>query len=193
MLLLAVLCILLTTVNAVGCDTFSLDQCIDSSNRPDIPCGRGLCPDKRTCLWCIYDPSSPSGECISMDPCAPLNASVPSQCFGGYIESKNTYDCDSIHTAADVGLAFASLIPSIAYFFLIHYITSKHDPFRYHLNFWISVLAMSAMYVLLVCVATIYRDYRLWGFLWMPCLVFPLGLYVFYVSFAYCIRERVDV
>lgn len=186
LLLLIVLSLPSIQAYSYTCPDFGLDACVDPDNRPSVPCGRSACSNRMACLWCIYNTSSPAGECLTRDPCASLNDSIPLQCTGGYIESKDTIDCTEQKTLIGVIISFASLIPSIFFAMMIHEVAHRSYPLYTSLNSWTRFLAFASMFILLVCVATVERDYRMWGFLWIPSLVIPLGLTLFHVTVTYC-------
>lgn len=148
------------------CDSFNFDECVDSQNRPKIPCGQaGFCWPLQNCVWCSTTNSSSS--CIPAPPCSnpdPMTT-LQTTCPVGYVESKNTMDCGKQSQLQDILLSFVSLIPAVAYAYILFS------------DLFLRLSSFSGVFVVFVLALVAQHDLFAWGMLFFPTLVIPLVSY----------------
>lgn len=162
-----------TTSSANICSNFNYQQCTDAANRTPYGCGRDLCVDTSPCYWCI---TNSTAQCFSRDDCEPaINTNTTQECPKGYQASVNTMSCETSKNIQTVIFSFLSLIPAIFYAYGTKcYLAQLHDS-PTCIDQMVIILSGISIFILFVC-TLVKQGMVVWGFLFFPTIVIPLGI-----------------
>lgn len=162
-----------TTVNANICSNYNYQQCTDAINRIPYGCGRDMCVDTSPCYWCI---TNSTAQCFGRDDCDPaITTNTTQECPRGYQASVNTMSCETSKTIQIVMFSFISLVPAFFYGYATRQYLHQFQNSPTCIDQIVTILSGISIFILFVC-TLVKQGIVVWGFLFFPTIVIPLGV-----------------